>query len=211
MLTAPGLLPVDQGRLDGNGGIQPGHQISDGHPGLLWPTAGQVIALTGDAHQPAEALDNEIVTWLGGTRPSLAEAGDRTVHQARIELCQGGVIQPVFLERARLVVLDQHIAICDQSPYQLLPLGTGQVDRDRPLAPVGRLVVGGLGGPFAVAILHPRRPPATGIIAAARPLDLDHLSSKISQNLTAPWSSQHPAQIQHPYSRQRTHSVLPLP
>ena len=88
MLAQPGFFAAQQRGLDGDGGVEAGHQVGKGNTGFLRPAAGQVVALAGNAHQSAEALDDEVVARLGRTRAGLAKAGDRAVHQPRVELRQ---------------------------------------------------------------------------------------------------------------------------
>ena len=43
------------------GGVHAGHQVGDRDAGLLRAAAGQIVALAGDAHEAADALDDEVV------------------------------------------------------------------------------------------------------------------------------------------------------
>jgi hypothetical protein len=64
-----------------DGRVQAGHEVGDRHAGLLRAAAGQVVALAGDAHEAAHALDDEVVARALRVRARLAEAGDRAVDQ----------------------------------------------------------------------------------------------------------------------------------
>ena len=56
---------------DRAGRVHAGEEVGHRHADLLRSAAGQVVALAGDAHQPAQALDHEVVARAGrGTGPS---------------------------------------------------------------------------------------------------------------------------------------------
>ena len=69
----------------------------------------------------------------------LAEAGHAQDHQLRLRLPQRLLVQPPAVERARAVVLDQHVELRQQAQEQRLALGLAQVERDRALVAVHRL------------------------------------------------------------------------
>ena len=80
----------------GDAGIHAGHQVADRDAGLLRAATGQVITLTGNRHETADALHDEIVAGALGIRAVLAKAGDRAIHQIGFDLLQRFIIQAVF-------------------------------------------------------------------------------------------------------------------
>ena len=83
MLAGAGLRAVRERGADARSlAYMPVIRSAIGMPTLLRPAAGQVVALAGDAHQPAHALDHEVVAGPLAARPGLAEAGDRAVDEA---------------------------------------------------------------------------------------------------------------------------------
>ena len=183
---------------DGGRRVHAGHQVGSGDANLLRPAARQVVALAGDAHDAAHGLRDQIVAGAVRVGPRLAEAGDRAVDQAGVHFLERGVIEAVLGEAAHLVVLDQHIRALDQPLHHRLPLGRGEVERDRALPPVGRHVVGGIvGGLAAARIAQEGRPPAARVVAHARPFDLDHIGAEIGQQLACPGARQDAAQVEH--------------
>ena len=56
-----GGVAVAQRREDRDRGVHAGEQVGHRDADLLRAAAGQVVALAGDAHQPAHALDRVVV------------------------------------------------------------------------------------------------------------------------------------------------------
>ena len=197
-LALSGGVTVPQCGQDGHCGVHAGEQIRDGHADFLRPAARQVVALTGHAHQAADALNGVVVAGALAVRAGLPEAGDRAVHQPRVERAQRRGVQAVARHVADLEVLDEHVAVQGQLADHVLPLGPCDVDRDRAFVAVGAQVVRGLGAVFAVAVLQKRRAPAARVIAAVRAFDLDDVGTQVGQRLGAPRAGQHARQVQHP-------------
>ncbi|MCY1555112.1 hypothetical protein D9M68_917440 [compost metagenome] len=116
---------LDRGQ-DGRAGVYACQQVRDRDPRFHRFAGG----VAGDAHQAAHALENEVIPGQGRVGAVLAEAGDRAVDQARIDLPQAVVVQPVARQRADLVVLDQHVGIPGQLDDERLAFRCGQVDGD---------------------------------------------------------------------------------
>ena len=108
--------------------------------------------------------------------------------------------ETVAIERANLVVLDQHVRLRRQPADDVLPFRARDVDGDRSLPAVGADEIGGLAGVLA----QPGRAPAARVVARARPLDLDHVGAEIGECLGRPRSCQDAAQIQDADVRERT-------
>ena len=84
VLAFAGALGVAQRGQDGHGGVHAGEQVGHRHAHLL-RAAAEVVALAGDAHQPAHALDRVVVAGAVAVGPGLAEAGDAAVDEPRVE------------------------------------------------------------------------------------------------------------------------------
>src|SRR5690606_8706880 len=162
-----GLLGMAERGLDRDHGIEAGEDIGDRNARLLRLAAG----LSGDGHHSGHALDDEVVAGPRGVRTRLAEAGYRAVDEAGVDPAQALVIEPVFLQPAQLEVLDQHVGGRRQLANRLGALWRREVERDRALSAIGRVVVGGR-EVFAVLAGHERRAPFAGVIAAVGVLDL---------------------------------------
>jgi hypothetical protein len=129
---------------DAVAGVQAGEYVREGDADLLRTAARHAVALTGDAHQAAHGLHQEIVAGLLAVRSGLAEARDRAVHEPRIERRQRGVIDAEPGRGADLEVLDQHVRVAGQGADRLAPGVAFQVERNRAFAAVRAQVVGGL-------------------------------------------------------------------
>ena len=75
-------------------------------------------------------------------------------------------------------VLHQHVRPREQPPERRPPLRALEVERRRPLVPVGGDEIGADSG---LPLADPRRPPGAGLIAAVRLLDLDHVRPEVPQ------------------------------
>ena len=143
----------------------------------------RAVRFAGQVHDPAHALNDEVVPGARRIGPVLAEAGDRAIDEARVERRQARIIEPVFGERADLEVFDHDIGIGDEVEDGLPPPGRGEVGDDGALAPVAGVEIGGVGRP--VRIVDEGRPPAARVVACGM-LDLDHLGPQIGKRLPRP-------------------------
>ena len=175
-------------------GVHAGEQVGHGHAHLL-RAAAQVVALAGDAHQPAHALDGVVVAGARRIRPGLAKAGEAAVDEARVDGLQAVVIQPVARHVAHLEVLDEHLAVLGQRADQRLALGPGDVAGHAALVAVGAQVVGGLVRLAAVVGRQKGRAPGARVVAGAGALDLDHVGPQVGQGLGTPGAGQHAGQV----------------
>src|ERR1043166_5371753 len=89
----------------------------------------------------------------------LSEAGDRAIDEARVDRGERGMVQPVFGEAADLEILDQHVGIAGERAHLLPTLGAFQVDRERGLAAVAAVEIGG------AAVGSEGRTPLPGVVA----------------------------------------------
>src|SRR5690606_7768274 len=202
VLPLAGYRAMVQRGQDGDGGVHAGDDVGDGDAGFLRAAAGQVVAFAGDAHQPADGLEHEVVAGLAGAGAVLAVAGDGAVHQARVDGAQAVVVQAVAPQVADFVVLYQDVAARGQFAHQLLPGRAGDVDGDGLLAAVGGGVVGRVGGVVAMRVAGPGRAPGARVVAAAGALDLDDFGAQVGQVLGAPGPGQDAAQVEHAQVRQ---------
>ena len=72
-------LAAAQRREDRSRGIDAGEDVGEGDADLLRLAVG----LAGQVHDPAHALDHEVIAGAGGIGAVLAEAGDRAIDEAR--------------------------------------------------------------------------------------------------------------------------------
>ncbi len=192
MLAFTGGPGVQQRGEDGVGGVESGEQVGHGDPDLHW----RAVRLAGDRHQPAHGLNHVVVAGAPGVRTGLAEACDRAIDQPGIEGGEARIVQAVLGEAADLEVLHQHLGPGGEGAHQGGPLRVGDVHRHRALVAVGREEIGGV-APAPVGLGDERRAPPAGFVTRARPLDLDHLGSKVGQRLGRPRSSQNPREVEH--------------
>ena len=181
----PDCVAMRERRADRDRRVHAGHDVGDRDAHALRPAARHVVALAGDAHHAAHALDHEVVAGALAVRPGLAEAGDRAVDEARIDRLQVVVAEAVAREVADLVVLDQHVALRGELAHDRLALRLREIDGDRLLAAVGRGEVRRLLRVPAVRVLQPRRAEGARVVAGLRALDLDHLGAEIGEVLPA--------------------------
>ena len=174
-------------------------------PTFIGPAAGLPVRHAGDAHQPAHALEHEVVAGARRVGPGLAEAGDRAVDQPRVQRAQAGIVEPVLGQRADLVVLDHDVALLGQRADQRLAFGRGQVAGDRFLAAVGRQEVGRISAHAGVLVgAEEGRAPGARVVAFAGALHLDDLGAHVGQVLRRPGPGQHARQVEHAQVRQRS-------
>src|SRR3546814_103416 len=129
-----------------------------------------------------------------------AEALDRGIDHARVDLVHLLPAEAHAVERAGGEVLDQHVAGLDQLAQHFLALLALGVERD------GALVVVEHGEVEAVDIGNVAELAAGGV-ADARPLDLDHVGPEPGQELRAGRTGLHVGEIQDADTFERFHCV----
>jgi hypothetical protein len=82
-----------------------------------------------------------------------------------------------------------------QLTHQRLARGLGNVAGHGALVAVGAQVISRL-GVRALRVLQEGRPPGARVIAAARPLDLDHVGAQVGQGLGAPGAREHAGEVE---------------
>ena len=197
VLALTALLAPGQCRQHGVGGIQAGQDVRQRHPHFHGASARFSIRPAGDAHQPAQTLDQEIIAgaWRIGT--ILPEARNGAIHQPRIDGLQAVVVQSVLFQAAQLEVLQHHVGLRRQPTHDVLAFRLGDIDRNGALVPVGTQIIGSHRSILSLIILDPWRPPAPSIVAGPRALHLDDIRPQVRQNLPRPRTGQNARQVQH--------------
>ncbi|CAD5296742.1 hypothetical protein BOS5A_230455 [Bosea sp. EC-HK365B] len=173
------IAPAQRGE-DAGGGIKTGIDVGDGIARLHR----RALGLAGDRHRAAHSLDQEVVAGARRIGAVLAEAGDRAIDQPRIGLAHRGGVEPVFDEPADLEVLDRHVGMGGEAMNQRLALFRAEIGRDRTLAAIGRVEIGGREMLVAGA-LDEGRPPFAGVVTLGC-LDLDDIGAEIGKQLADP-------------------------
>ena len=181
MLAAAGGIPFLERRQDADGRIHTAHDVGDGDADLGRLT----VRRTGDAHQTAHRLDQQVVAGALGIGPRLSETRDGAVNQTRIEGTKACVIEPVLFETAGFEVLHEHVAFGGDLAYQALTFGLTDVHRQRALVAVGTQIVGAFPGLVPVRVLEKRGSPTPRVVARARTLHLDDFGAEVAQQLGA--------------------------
>ena len=186
MLALAGARRMHHRGKNGGGGIGAGQNIDKRHPDLHR----HAVRFAGHAHQPAHALDHEIIAGAVRVGPVLAEAGDRAIDNPRIHSAQRLVIQPVSGQPADLEILDKHIAFGGKPAQDVGAFRCGDVDGERSLVAVDRTEIGGSGSGVAVGVaghlVGEWRAPASRVITASRAFDLDDVGTEIAEHLRCP-------------------------
>src|SRR5882757_4069382 len=204
MLPGPALRAVRKCGADRDRSIHSGDDIGDRHTRSLRPAARRIVRFAGDAHHAAHALDHEVVAGALAIRAGLAEACDRAVDKARIDLLHVVIGEAVAREIAELVILDEHVGDRGELARELLALGPRDVERDRFLAAVGRGVIGRVRSVAPVLVLHPGRTESARVVARAGTLDLDDFGAEIGEVLPRPGTGEHARKIEDAYVRKRS-------
>jgi hypothetical protein len=132
-----------------------------------------LISRAVDAHEPAHRLRDEIEARSITIRASVAEPGHAPAYQTRIEITQPFVRETHRGQHAGSVVIDQHVALGNQTRQDGTPVIRTQVKRDRALVTI---IIGEIPGkPILDRALLAHR------IALARCLDLDDLGAKVAE------------------------------
>ena len=192
---------MTQGGEDGDRCVEAGEQIADRQTDFDGAGAGLAIRPPRHAHQPAHALDEEIIAAARRIRPGVAEAGDGAIDQARVEPRKRGIVQAIAGERPGLEVLNHDVGFGGHAPDNVGALGLGEIHGDAALVAVGAQIIGRVGD--AIGALNKRRPPGPCVVASARPLDLPDLGPEIAENLRRPGAGEYPRQVENLQSAQR--------
>src|SRR3989454_5761197 len=171
------------GREDADDGEEAGAEVGDGHADLH----GRTAVAARRAHDAAHALRDQVVAAAIRVRPRLAEARDRAVDEARVDLAQRLPIHPEAPGHAGPVILDEHVRRRDkplQHHHPRGPLESSTSERLLRLTARNDAETPG-------AISCSRRvcsPPGGSILTTSAPMS----ASSIEQNgpaMTCVWSS----------------------
>ncbi len=132
MLPATGALRMHHGGQNGGGGVGAGQHIDKGDADLHR----HAVSFAGDAHQPAHALNHEIIAGARRVRAILSEAGDRAIDKSRVDGAERGVIEPIFGKPANLEILHQNIRFTHKLAQDIRPFRRRDVDGKRALVAV---------------------------------------------------------------------------
>ena len=157
---------------------------------------GGILRATGDAHQSAHALHDQVVSGATGAGATLAESGNRGVYDRRPPFLDRVVPESQPSDRARGEVFDQDVGGIDKPPERFATEVAFQIERERTLVTVDRQVVARL------AFNKGRTPPA-GVIPFAGLLDFDHIGAEIAEHHGGVRSGHHPRQVDYAQSLQR--------
>ena len=111
------------------GRVHAGHQVGDRDARLLRAAARLAVALAGDAHEAADALDDEVVARALRVRAGLAEARHRAIDEIGLDVLERRVVEAVLLQLADLVVLQHHVALRRQFADDPLAFGRSRYRR----------------------------------------------------------------------------------
>src|SRR2546425_12130939 len=116
--------------------VHPREDIGNGDAHFLRAAPRKVVAFSGDAHEAAHALEDEVVARALRIRTGLAEPGHRAIHDLRVDLFQVLVRKPVLGQPADFVVFDHHVGFQGEFARDALALGSRDVERHRFLSAV---------------------------------------------------------------------------
>jgi hypothetical protein len=162
-----------QGGLDADDRVEAGEDVDerDAHLGGL---AAGLVALAGDAHEPADGLHEQVVTRQ--VAPGrVSEARDRAVDHSGVLGRDGIVAEAELLHGAGFEVLDDHVGGAGELGGAGDALGIAQVAHHRALAAVDAREVGAL--PDGVD----GGPPLSGAVALGA-LDLDDVGAEVGED-----------------------------
>ena len=111
------------------------------------------------------------------------------MHQAGCVARHPGLAEAPLVERAELVVLDQHVGPRDQPAQDLACLRLAEIEPEAALVAVDAEIVCRLAADM-------RWSPGAGIVAIRR-LDLDDLRAHVAERHRAQRAGQHPREIEH--------------
>ena len=195
VLTAAGLVALVEGREDADARVQPGHDVEDRDPRAV----GRALGVAGQAHQPRDGLDHEVVAGQVASAGSAAEAADRGVDDAGVVGADAVVVEPEPRQAPRLEVLDEDVGPPGELAGRRPVVVVLEVQRHRALVAVDPEVV------RRDAVAH-RRAPRPGVVAAGR-LDLDHLGAEVGEEHRRVGAGEDPGEVGDEEPGERTGPV----
>ena len=170
-----GAVPLVQRREDAVRAVHPGEQVRDRHADAL-----RVLGTrTCERHQSGLALGDLVVAGATALGPVVTEARDGEHDEPRVALLEQLEAQAEPVEHAGAEVLHEHVGTVDELQQDVAVGLVLEVEGDRLLVAVGREEVRRL--PVVLGA-DERWPPATGVVAVALGLDLDHAGTEVAQH-----------------------------
>ena len=189
-------------------GVQPRDHVQQRHADLR----GLAVPLARDAHQPGERLHDDVVPgprrglaaallgslsgFWSGPCPSPAEGGERARDQARVGRSRASSPRPNRDISPGRKFSITHVGSQRQAPHDVGALVGLQIQRDRALVAVQAQEVGGV-------VADEGRAPASGVVAGARPLDLDDVGPEVGQHHRGQGSGEDARQVEDAHALER--------
>ena len=140
-------------------------------------TGRAISGMSGNRHQTAHCLGNNIVPRALGIAAITAESGNCRIDQSGIQLFQFVVSQSQFIHNAGAVVFQYDVGFCSQFAENFFSFLALEVQSNAAFIAVEVAVIEA----FTVDI----RAVCTGIVAAAGKFDFDNICTKVSQHRAA--------------------------
>jgi len=187
-----GALAGEEGRADASDGVFGDEHVNERDTHFL----GLAVCGSGDAHETAECLHDEVVSEQRGpeARPEPRDGG---VDEPRVGRAEGVVIEPDGCHHSRLEIFDDDIAACNQDRSPRDVGRVGEVEADGLFVAVDGLEVGRSGG-------RVRRTPCASVVAAFWPLDFDDPGTEVGECHGGERAGEHAAEVGDDDSAQRT-------
>jgi hypothetical protein len=194
-LPLAGALARGEREEDAMHRVEAGADVGDGDPDPRRTGAG----LTGDAHDPAHGLPEDVVPREAPVRAVGAEPADRRADEALVARLQHLLIaEAPLLECARLEVVDDHVGVLEQAQRDLLALGLGQVEHHAALVAIAEEVVRALAAVTGRCVwrvaARERRAPGARVVEGRR-LDLDDVRAVVAEHHRADRAGEDAGQV----------------
>ena len=98
-------------RQDADRRVETGRDVALGNAGTHWRAA----RLSGDAHDAAHSLHDDVERGPVAIRPRPPEPGSRRVDKARVTVAERVVAEAQLVHRARSVVLHHYVGFFDEA------------------------------------------------------------------------------------------------
>jgi hypothetical protein len=197
--AASGLFALGERRENADHRIDAAEDIGerDADPHRL------AIRRSRNRHDPAHALDQQIIAGAMRIGPVLAKARDRAVDKTGVEARKVFIVEAELSETPDLEVLDQDVGARRQLAHDLAAFLGLEVHLDRALAAVRRVVIGGA-EIAAIGGRHEGWPPAPRVVTRACSLDFDDLGAEVGEHLATPGPRQDAGKLEHAQTGQWT-------
>src|SRR5579871_116830 len=123
VLTETRFLPVQQCRQDSDRGIHCCQDVNHRQANFEWAATRRTIRMAGNTHQTANRLKDEIIAGLVSIGSRLAVGSNGAVDKSPVDFRKGRIVEAISCKSSDLVILNKHIALGDETFYELLPFG----------------------------------------------------------------------------------------